>query len=461
MRKYGSIALAGMAFFLLTACGGGAARTPQGSLERDDHLGMEEMFQAAATEFSVPPVVLEAVAYVETRWHPARPEAAPAQAGDAHLSGWGVMGLREGEAFGQTLARAARLIGRSPEELKQDTRLNIRGGAALLRELAGKPSPSPRDPADWVEAVRSYSGIAAKDDADAYVQEVYQVIHDGVSGGGIEILPVPVTVPGPAPAPTPSPSASPAPAPTPSKPAVVWDPSPNMNPGGNQPRFIVIHVTQGDYATSVSWLKNPASQVSAHYVVRSRDGLIKQLVADRDKAWHARCWNSQAIGIEHEGFIERPEKYFTSAMYRSSAQLVGYLSAKYAIPRTRIRIIGHDAGDQPWFGQTGLDDCNDHPDPGPGWDWLKYLSLVQAPDAATAAQSSVLANGADAPAERPGCAIMGAPGDGVRCCTGPTTAAYLTDGPTPWCAPARLQRMSDAACDLAGKPRGGVTWRCG
>ena len=48
----------------------------------------------------------------------------------------------------------------------------------------------------------------------------------------------------------------------------------------------------------VSWFKNPASQVSAHYVVE--DGTVVQMVTDDHVAWHAgsKHWNERTIGIE-------------------------------------------------------------------------------------------------------------------------------------------------------------------
>lgn len=47
-----------------------------------------------------------------------------------------------------------------------------------------------------------------------------------------------------------------------------------------------------------SWFKNPASQVSAHYVVEA--GTVVQMVADENTAWHAGGphWNNRTIGIE-------------------------------------------------------------------------------------------------------------------------------------------------------------------
>ena len=78
--------------------------------------------------------------------------------------------------------------------------------------------------------------------------------------------------------------------------------------------YVVIHTTQGSYNGTISWFQNPASQVSAHYVVKSSDGAVTQMVREKDIAWHAGNWtyNTQSIGIEHEGFVEQ-DGWYTEA----------------------------------------------------------------------------------------------------------------------------------------------------
>jgi N-acetyl-anhydromuramyl-L-alanine amidase AmpD len=131
---------------------------------------------------------------------------------------------------------------------------------------------------------------------------------------------------------------------------------------------IVIHDTEGAFAGTVSWFQDPAAQVSAHYVVRSSDGHIDQMVAEKDIAWHDKCFNTNTIGVEHEGFQAHPELWYTEAMYEASAKLTSHLADKYGIAKQHGPIIGH--GEAP--------DCSDHTDPGPGWNWDHYIELVQA-----------------------------------------------------------------------------------
>ncbi|NUT33413.1 MAG: N-acetylmuramoyl-L-alanine amidase, partial [Hamadaea sp.] len=129
---------------------------------------------------------------------------------------------------------------------------------------------------------------------------------------------------------------------------------------------IFVHVTQGSYAGTVSWFQNPSSYVSAHYVVRSSDGDITQMVREEDTAYHVRNANPYSLGIEHEGYVDNPA-WFTDAMYRSSAGLTRYLADKWGLPRSRTAIKGHNE-------MPG----NDHTDPGGHWDWNYYMSLVNA-----------------------------------------------------------------------------------
>jgi N-acetyl-anhydromuramyl-L-alanine amidase AmpD len=131
---------------------------------------------------------------------------------------------------------------------------------------------------------------------------------------------------------------------------------------------IVIHDTEGSFAGTVSWFQDPAAQVSAHYVVRSSDGHIDQMVAEKDVAWHDKCFNTNTVGIEHEGFEAHPDLWYTEAMYEASAKLTSYLADKYNIAKQHGPILGH--GEAP--------DCSDHTDPGPGWNWDHYIELVQA-----------------------------------------------------------------------------------
>ena len=129
---------------------------------------------------------------------------------------------------------------------------------------------------------------------------------------------------------------------------------------------VVIHVVQGSYAVAVKVFQDPAHGAAAHYVVRE-DGHVAQMIRELDIGHHAGNldYNRRSVGIEHEGFVDRPES-FTDSMYRSSARLTAGICARYGIPVDRDHIIAHHE-------VPGAD----HTDPGPHWDWDRYLELVR------------------------------------------------------------------------------------
>lgn len=141
-------------------------------------------------------------------------------------------------------------------------------------------------------------------------------------------------------------------------------------------RLIVIHVTEGAFWGSISWLRNEQSHASAHYIV-SRSGRIVQIVRGADIAWHAGNWNvnTQSIGIEHEGVTNSPSG-FTPVQYRASARLVAWIARTNGIPIDRRHIIGHNEVPDPNDALLG-GGADHHQDPGPYWKWQLYMKLVR------------------------------------------------------------------------------------
>ncbi|WP_245997661.1 N-acetylmuramoyl-L-alanine amidase [Streptomyces armeniacus] len=130
---------------------------------------------------------------------------------------------------------------------------------------------------------------------------------------------------------------------------------------------VVIHVVQGSYAVALKVFRDPDHGAATHYVVRSRDGHIAQCIRELDVAFHAgnRSYNERSIGIEHEGWVDRPGG-FTDVMYESSARLTADICKRHGIPVDREHIVGHHE-------VPGTD----HTDPGPHWDWDRYIRLVR------------------------------------------------------------------------------------
>src|SRR4051812_46822093 len=141
-------------------------------------------------------------------------------------------------------------------------------------------------------------------------------------------------------------------------------------------RFIIIHVSEGSFPGTVTWLRDPKAHASANFVV-GRKGQVQQLVPLHDIAWHAGNWayNVRSVGIENEGFTDDPLG-FTNAEYRSAARVAAVIARRALIPIDRRHIIGHyqvpDPNDPLQGG--GIDN---HTDPGPYWRWPYFMRLVE------------------------------------------------------------------------------------
>ncbi len=123
-------------------------------------------------------------------------------------------------------------------------------------------------------------------------------------------------------------------------------PSPNFGPrrDGAAPSLIVIHYTAMDTAeNALSTLCNPATEVSAHYLIGS-NGHIWQMVAEKDRAWHAGAgqWgsmtdvNSHSIGIELDNKGDHP---FAEPQMLALEQLLQGIMQRWSIPA--VNVIAH------------------------------------------------------------------------------------------------------------------------
>ncbi|WCN79392.1 N-acetylmuramoyl-L-alanine amidase [Micromonospora sp. LH3U1] len=352
------------ALFLAAALAGQVAAAPANAARPVAPSSLTAAFARAGVEFDVPRDLLVAVGYGETRLdgHGGLPSQA---------NGFGVMHLVSNPTQ-HSLERAATLTGEPIDRLRSVTSANIRGGAAVLRDLADKEglTAGARDRLSaWYPVVARYSVAGTDATARLYADHVYDLLRTGIAAGSVRVAPQPVR-------PELGRYASVAPAGT--GPTAAAAAPPEYGPArwisaysgnyqvGRSSRIttVAVHVTQGSYAGTVSWFQNPSAGVSAHYVVKSSNGEITQMVREGDTAYHARSANPYAVGIEHEGFVDNPA-WFTDAMYRSSAALTRYLCDKYGLPKNRTAIKGHNE-------LPG----NDHTDPGPNWNWNYYISLV-------------------------------------------------------------------------------------
>ena len=328
---------------------------------------LKAQFEAAATKYKVPLELLLAMGYYNTLWEMPPPFASAYRKGDPKGRGdYGIMQLTQNPSR-NTLGKAAKLTGLSKARLKNNRSANIEGGAALLSNLVGKTKPKSLD--GWQEALTQYA------DTDLYASQVYRVLKSGASltistGERLKLSPQNVEVPQVYTAKSGATDYAQA----------VWRPAAFCN-YTNSDRVtsydifkIVIHVAEGPYSGTISWFEDCAAQGSAHYVVNSKGGTA-QCVRNKDIAWHAGWWytNTRSIGIEHEGYIDNPE-WFTKSMYHASARLSAWCCKEYDIPIDRKHIIGHSEVPGCSSGSGGGVDC--HTDPGPYWNWNKYMRLI-------------------------------------------------------------------------------------
>lgn len=386
---------------------------------------LQAAFTAAAQASGVPERVLLAVSYSLTRWEDHG--AAPSMDG-----GYGLMHLtqldRAPAANGRgddlprpartgpadpsqhTLIRAAALLGVSPEALKYDPALNLRGGAALLADYArATVGAAPADEAAWYAAVAGYSGSDDAAVATDFADTVFATMREGAvritSTGQRVALAAKKVIPNAEPVRalhlrSTQYSALDCPAGIDchyvlaayllNNPADTTDYGnfdlANRPADGLDIRYIVIHDTEIAYNTTLQAFQRPVSAVSAHYVVRANDGQVAQMVRNKNVAWHAGNWyfNIHAIGIEHEGVAIEGATWYSENMYRASAALVRHLAALYHIPLDRAHIIGHDEIPGP----TPAQQPGMHWDPGPFWDWAHYMKLLGVPITSDGARSS-------------------------------------------------------------------------
>jgi hypothetical protein len=113
-------------------------------------------------------------------------------------------------------------------------------------------------------------------------------------------------------------------------PAVTWVASPNFNEGrGAKIDLIVIHDCEGGFDSATRTFMSKESQVSAHFVVSEDGQTVRQMVARKDKAWHARAFNSRSLGLEMAGF---EAKGMSDGEWKTEALLTAWLCHQHGVP---------------------------------------------------------------------------------------------------------------------------------
>ena len=147
--------------------------------------------------------------------------------------------------------------------------------------------------------------------------------------------------------------------------------------------MVIVHTCESGYTSCWSWLVNPVSQVSAHYVVSEEGDEISQLVRDSARAFHIAAIydcslnrrhecrlhgvqsNHFTVGVEHAGFAAQDS--FPSSQLAASAALVCDVTRRLDVPRDWQHVVGH-----------GMLQPRNRTDPGPRWPWVAYLHRIQA-----------------------------------------------------------------------------------
>lgn len=369
---------------------------PQNTEKQEYTTAFKSAYQACP---DIPQGLLEAISFTNTQCHHLTDADYHHDGPDAMPRAYGLMGLvKDGKGyFRENLHLVSELSGISEAEILESPERNVLAYAKAFSRLAKQRKAT--EARDYLSVIQQLSELPVGEEKDVYpIQSMlysvcvflndaqrakqfgfpkYDIDLKSVFAEQYDLLTAPelgITR-------------------SPDYPPAIWDPAPECNwePRTKEVSAVVIHYTEGSYAGCISWFKNCDAQVSAHYVIRSVDGQVTQMVRERDKAWHARTANGYTIGIEHEAYGDIPS-FFTEAMYQSSADLVRSICSRYDTIKS-YRTHNRDTLDNGYCLNNGLYNLGgegacvqirghqhypdqSHTDPGPYWDWNRYYKLI-------------------------------------------------------------------------------------
>ncbi len=413
----------------------------------------------------VPRGSLEALAYVQSRIQNLVPE----QGMDHHHgpNRYGLFALIEnGEGyFTNTLLELSKTTSVTKEDLKNNIAEQINAVAKMLQQYCKKNNITTMD--GMSNCFKAFSETPYKTTIDAFAKDqflydIYLALTYGINENNVVVQPIVINankwftpetfkiVSAPfvkieneiitngketysVSTPTNSSTATMATAATTDYPPALWVTSPNFSSrNATAITAVTIHTMQGSYSGSISWFQNTASQVSAHYNIRSSDGQVTQMVREASKAWHVGTANPYTIGIEHEGFVNNAS-WYTTAMYNSSAALTidicndnnidkttcysGPAHLDVVTLSTAIKIKGH----QHFPSQN-------HNDPGINWDWARYYNLINPPAPCNTPTNLITNNITSSSAKFDWTAVTGASSYTVEYKTS-ASSTYISVGP--------------------------------
>lgn len=360
---------------------------------------------------SVPKGLLEAVAYTQTRFEHLNYTE---HACNGIPTAYGVMGLVENgkSYFRSNLNTVASLSGFSAEDIKKNAETSIVAYAAAFNALQQNHNRFSKNPTDHISTLIELSELPLPDDMindfviNSHLYELFSFLNNGqfqdaygfpdhqldlpkLFGSNYNILSSSsvkvyksgiITQNGEM-----YKSTLPTVAVSPDYGPALWNPTTcnYSSRSGTQITAVAIHDIEGTYAGCISWFKNCSANASAHYILRSSDGQITQMILEADKAWHIGSENPYTVGLEHEGYASS-SAWYTNAMYAASAALVKDICTSNTINSLRCY---YGPGCSGTTAQCGLGACTKikghqmypnqtHSDPGPYWNWDKYYKLI-------------------------------------------------------------------------------------
>lgn len=131
-------------------------------------------------------------------------------------------------------------------------------------------------------------------------------------------------------------------------------PTANETPGGMGSVIgVVLHIQEGTEAGTAAWQRNPAAQVSSHFL-NPKSGRLQQMVPVGDRSWAECDGNSHWISVENEGFVGDS---LTASQIENAAQLLAKAHQAFGVPLqssdapyTVGGLTGHCLGGQGWGG---------------------------------------------------------------------------------------------------------------
>ena len=348
------------------------------------------IFQLAEKQCpSLPKGMLEAVSFTNTQCHHLTDAdySIPADDPTAMPRAYGMMGLvRDGKGyFRENLHTVSELSGYSEQEILDDPAVNVLAYAKACEKTALQMGINSKAPEAWRPVIMALSELPMGEKKDELpmkmmLYSVYDHVgcnlktifgEDYALLSGTEVSLAKET----------------------DYPNAIWNPAAECNYEARTKEVsaVVIHYTEGSYAGCISWFQNCDAQVSAHYVIRSYDGQVTQMVREKDKAWHARSANGYTIGVEHEAYGDIIS-FFTPEMYASSADLMRNICSRYEAING-YRTFCTDTLDDGTALDSGLHNLGgegaciqirghqhypdqSHTDPGPFWNWNYYYKLI-------------------------------------------------------------------------------------